>query len=93
MTEKKIFKIFLIYFSLYFLIGISCAWIPFAYLSVAFGSIAVFMGAIATATLRTIDFYYDNKQTIGIKKFIYAIIIILALDCIYSVSTNTPYFH
>ena len=52
MTEKKIFKIFLIYFSLYFLIGISCAWIPFAYLSVAFILLAVESAALLRLTSR-----------------------------------------
>jgi hypothetical protein len=85
MTKFQIVKVFLSYFVLYALIGVLSAWIPFFYLSVMLGSFSITLAALTLATIRTIEFKQMPLQSIGVKKFVIAMLILIAIDLIYSV--------
>ncbi len=54
---------------------------------VMLGGISVLIAAATIAVLRTLDFVKDRKQTIGIKKFLIAIAVLLIADGLFTVIT------
>jgi hypothetical protein len=54
---------------------------------VMLGGISVLIAAATMAVLRTIDFVKDEKQSIGIKKFIIAIAVLLIVDGLFTLIT------
>jgi hypothetical protein len=54
---------------------------------VMIGGISVLIAAATMAVLRTIDFVKDEKQSIGIKKFIIAIAVLLIVDGLFTLIT------
>ncbi|WP_119344818.1 hypothetical protein [Facilibium subflavum] len=81
--KKQWVKIFLIYLLLYAIVGALSAWFPFLIFSVIFGSVSIVIAAISLSILRTIDYFKWQATHIGIKKFVFLIIILLIIDIIY----------
>lgn len=67
------------------MIGALAAWVPFMDFGVMLGGISALMATATMAVLRTIDFAKDDKQTIGIKKFLIAIAVLLIADALLTV--------